>query len=438
MPHRDKTTYDPSESLLLQLVEHMGPCRDMRCVLVKSSRLFAGAFAPFDVFGVAISDAEQQRWRALPIENPLGEHWGGLRLVDLEQSQDMEGLADVSGRDLTLTASRLPDLDHLLNKQDGPIFLTRADDPELVDAFSENFGLRLACLAGSNWIRPLGGRGWLFLGSREHKAWTQPQLKELHAAIRVTARMAVYPGMLQAVRKHEHLSQSLRRNLVHDLKSPITVIKGYAQTVLASDERRVREEFLHGIIELAERLVEDLSDVLAPLEAMWTPKVEELDISALLNKVVQAERHTDRGRSHQIMLEGASSPVYIRGDLRKLRRVLENLLSNAVKYSPGQNKRVWIALACAQEHVTISFRDEGIGMDAGQLKEALDGAGRVVDPKFGIEGSGFGLDSCRRILEAHDGHLVGESKLGAGTTFSAVLPVRGPADRQAEAEIAWE
>jgi signal transduction histidine kinase len=104
--------------------------------------------------------------------------------------------------------------------------------------------------------------------------------------------------------------------------------------------------------------------------------------------------------------------------------VLENLVSNAVKYSPGAGKTVTVALKADDKEVRIAFRDEGIGMNDEQLERIMTEEGRAVDRALGIEGAGFGLDSCRRVLEAHGGQLEASSQPGKGSNFCAVFPRR--------------
>ena len=111
-------------------------------------------------------------------------------------------------------------------------------------------------------------------------------------------------------------------------------------------------------------------------------------------------------------------------DPRKFRRVVENLLSNAVKYSPGTGKTVTVSLDHEGDEFSVSVKDDGIGMNDVQLARVMNDAGRVVEDELGIEGSGFGLESARTVLEAHGGRLSAASQPGRGTTFTMILPVR--------------
>jgi signal transduction histidine kinase len=220
---------------------------------------------------------------------------------------------------------------------------------------------------------------------------------------------------------------SLRRNIVHDLKTPLTVIRGYAQTMLIPgvvDNLQTQRELLQGIIEQTDRLLDDLKDILMPLDDAWRPQPEEFDLNIVLHQAVIAERHTERAQNHRIQLDAKDGVCKVYLDRRKIRRVLENLVSNAVKYSPGAGKTVTVSLSFDADTVSVSFRDEGIGMNVEQLEKVMAEGGRAVDRSLGIEGAGFGLDSCKRVLEAHGGKLEAVSEPGKGSTFTATFPRR--------------
>jgi signal transduction histidine kinase len=267
----------------------------------------------------------------------------------------------------------------------------------------------------------------VFLGYQEPVDVSDEVLALYDATIEITSRLTGYLSLYNDITRLEHLNQSVRRNLVHDLKTPLAVIKGCADTLLNLDvesQRELGHELVSGISEQAERLLEQLQELLAPpVESGWHPQYEEFDLALSIQKTVMAERHTERARDHHIVVEGANAPMLVRADARKIRRVIENLLSNAVKYSPGRGKTVRVSLSVHGNNVAIAFYDDGLGMAPEQLRRVLQAPGRVGDASLSIEGSGFGLDSCRRVLQAHGGCLQAESCCGQGSTFTAVLPL---------------
>jgi len=85
-----------------------------------------------------------------------------------------------------------------------------------------------------------------------------------------------------------------------------------------------------------------------------------------------------------------------------------------------------VSISAGADEVTVIVADEGIGMTPQQTKRLFQPFSRVVDPKHKIGGTGIGLYSTRRLVEAHGGRIWVESRYGEGTTFSFALPTRGP------------
>ncbi len=236
-----------------------------------------------------------------------------------------------------------------------------------------------------------------------------------------------FNAMVEESERSERIQNQVRRNIVHDLKTPVTVIKGMGETLMfpeMAEDPTWREEMVKAIIEQSDRLLDDLKDILLPIDDEYKPEYEEFDLSILLEKVVKSEKHTSRAQGHNLVVEGTAEPISIVADRRKVRRVFENLLSNAIKYSPGTGKTVTVSLRRRGDGgVAASFRDEGLGMAPDQLAKVLSTGGRVAShADLGIEGTGFGLDSVQKVLAAHGGRLEAESSEGRGSTFTAVLP----------------
>lgn len=424
---------DEGGSLLLRLVEELGSCSDVGAIYRSSAKIFSEVFAPFDVFGVIASDAAEVSWRAMAIENPKVPSWGGLGVHQLEGEPDTDSLILKHGRSLSRKMLEVPELDSLLRQDEQIAVLHREESPELLDAFSGCCGIELESIIGCWWSRPRGGRGWIFLASRKSRTYELDTQKLFVASVKVAARMAWYPGLVQNILRQERMNYTMRRHIVHDLKTPMTVVKGCAQTILEhwdsmSDE--VKIELLGSVVENSERLLNDLKDLLEPLDAVWMPNLEVFDLSLVLEHIRRQEEFTERSRGHIIHLMGSDSPVMVKADRRKIRRVLENILSNAVKYSPQETesdtKNIWIKIWEEDKTICVSIRDEGLGMDDVQLHRVLNRAGRAVSSQLGIEGTGLGLESVRRILDAHQGTLKADSKLGSGSTFWMCLPKDGP------------
>ncbi|HXH61678.1 MAG TPA: HAMP domain-containing sensor histidine kinase [Fimbriimonadaceae bacterium] len=382
------------------------------------------AFAGFSFYGLLLSDQDRHHWQFMPILNPDSKSPQGVSWADLPTDEPIDPIIHELGTDVSVSVSHDERLYEIVAGEADSLYLHEEPD---ISVMTSMFGVKAKTLYGARWERPRGGIGWIILGYTEPREFDEHTLSLFETFVRITARMAIYPEMVHEVARTERMGMSLRRNIVHDLKTPVTVIRGYAQTMLIPgvvDSPQTQRELLTGIIEQADRLLDDLKDILVPLDDAWRPQPEEFDLAIVLQQAIIAERHTERAQNHRIQLEGTDKPCRVYVDRRKIRRVLENLVSNAVKFSPGSGKTVTVILEDDGTEVKITFMDEGIGMTEEQLNRVLREGGRAVDRTLGIEGSGFGLDSCRKVLEAQDGALDAESEPGKGSKFTARFPKR--------------
>jgi PAS domain S-box-containing protein len=231
-------------------------------------------------------------------------------------------------------------------------------------------------------------------------------------------------------REVERMKTEFLSNISHELRTPLTPIKGYAEMLRRRDvPRNQAREFLNGIIDSTDRLerVVDLLVSFAAFEAgRLRLRAEQLKVRELLDNL--AERwQTKLDPSHPLSKRVARNLPDVLGDKRLLERSLDELLDNAVKYSPGGG-RVSVTAKLSDNgagpSVEISVTDHGIGIPEDRIETVFDDfaqADASATREFG--GLGLGLSFVRRIVLAHDGDLLCESKPGKGSTFSIVLPV---------------
>jgi signal transduction histidine kinase len=406
---------------MVELIHDLGECGDGRQVLVTTLRHFRFLFGDYKGFMILMSDETSTRWRCMVIDNPYGQSGGGLNSAKIPEGTDVDSITMEFGQDATAWVAH-----------DLPLVRAFVESHEPVLASASVLQVRLAMFSGlmadqfwaAKWCRPDGAKAWCVLGFDEEASPDESMLPLFATAVETVSRMSFYPSLLQRVARSERINHSLRRNMVHDLKTPITVIKGYAETLAldgVKDDDEMFVEMIGGVIESCDRLLADIKDIIEPIEGVWEPSYEEFDLARMVHKVAVAERHTERSRTHTIEIEGCGEPVLVMADRRKLMRVTENLLSNAVKYSPGAGKTVWVRVRQAGDLVAIEIQDQGLGLTADQRERVLTDCERVVDQSLGIEGSGFGLNSCQLVLRAHGGQLQVESEAGVGSVFRAVI-----------------
>lgn len=213
----------------------------------------------------------------------------------------------------------------------------------------------------------------------------------------------------------------------HELKTPIAIIKGYAETLRRPQALRnpaLADEMLSAIAEESDRLarlVDDLLDA-SRLQAGGLPfrDVGDVDLRAIARRV--AERYAPQSTRHALTLEFPDDYPLIRGDPQRLEQVLDNYVSNAVKYSPHGGDVVIHGEASPAE-VLLSVTDQGIGIPVDEQEKIFDRFYRVENPETrAVSGTGLGLYLTRAIIRAHGGRCWVDSRPGYGSTFYVGLP----------------
>lgn len=283
----------------------------------------------------------------------------------------------------------------------------------------------LSIIASQGLVRPLER---LANAARRKGAGEKGLLLAVERSDELGELTQAFNSMVEQTERFEETANRIRRNIVHDLKTPVTVMKGMGETLLEpeiSADPELRKEMAEAIVAQSDRLLDDLKDILTPIDEHYVPDKEEFDLALLLERIAALERHAKRSGAHSIHVGGTAGPALVLADRRKIARVVENLLSNAIKYSPGDEKNVWIDLALRDGLAVVTVTDEGLGMSTEELYKVLTEGGRVADhAQFGIEGTGLGLGSVRQILLAHGGELLARSEKGVGSTFTAQFPIR--------------
>ncbi|HEX5501839.1 MAG TPA: GAF domain-containing protein [Thermomicrobiales bacterium] len=225
----------------------------------------------------------------------------------------------------------------------------------------------------------------------------------------------------------------------HELRTPVTSIRGYAQLLL---RRHARDQLdaglltrslgaIHEATDRLDRLTQDLLDVSRLRTDRFLLRPRPLDLAALLRRVTA--RYQDHlGARHRLLLDLAPDPCPLTADGDRLEQVLNNLLDNAAKYSPdGGDIRVALRPGDgagpgggAHPGLLLTVRDQGIGLPDGAAATIFEPFGRAANAALRqLPGLGLGLYICRDIVERHGGRIWAESDgEGRGTAVSLWLP----------------
>jgi PAS domain S-box-containing protein len=227
-------------------------------------------------------------------------------------------------------------------------------------------------------------------------------------------------------REVDRMKTEFLSNISHEMKTPLTPIKGYAQMLASRDlpAERARDfagEIVAGARQL-ERVINQLVNFATMAAGRLEPRPEVLKPRAVLDDVVA--RWADRvGEAHEVERRVSRGTPDLFADRRLLDLSLDELLDNAVKYSPDGGRITITASPDGEGSVLVSVADRGVGVPADRLgsifADFAQGDGSSTRP-FG--GLGLGLPTVRHVALAHGGDLTCESVPGRGSTFTLRLP----------------
>lgn len=236
--------------------------------------------------------------------------------------------------------------------------------------------------------------------------------------------------MVEELGSIETLKTDFVSNVSHEMKTPIAIIKNYAQLLRAGGaSEQQREEYARGIEDAASRLSSLISNILKlnKLEHQRiTPEAEACDVCRqLCESIFLFEEALEE---KEIELEAdMEDAAMIKADASLMELVWNNLLSNAVKFTE-RGGRITVRQTSDADHVSVSVSDTGCGISRESINHIFDQFYQG-DTSHSGEGNGLGLALVKRVLELMDGEIRITSEEGEGSTFLVTLPAAGAAKR---------
>lgn len=232
-----------------------------------------------------------------------------------------------------------------------------------------------------------------------------------------------FNAMLERIESLIAGMRQVTEGIAHDLKSPISRIRGTAEMNIETGcSQRDCEEMAGNTIEECDRLLEMINALLQISEAeSGAMKIDSefLDVSYMIRNACALYQASAENKAISLETE---APEYVSfcGDKRRLQRMIANILDNAVKYTP-EGGRIRVVLEDAEDRISITVADTGAGIAAEDLHHIFERLYRG-DRSRTTPGHGLGLSLAQAVAFAHGGEILVESTPGKGSTFTVILP----------------
>ena len=211
-------------------------------------------------------------------------------------------------------------------------------------------------------------------------------------------------------------------NVSHELKTPLTSIKGFAETLKFVKDEETREKFLDIIDKEAERLTRLINDilVLSNIESNLIVDMYEFEPGSVIEEVLNIMRKSAINKNIKLEFKNNNSERIL-GDRDKFYQLGLNLIENAIKYSKDMSGEVEVLSYSKDEYYCLRIKDNGIGIPKEDISRIFERFYRV-DKSRKKGGTGLGLAIVKHIVKIFNGEITVKSELGEGTTFEVKIP----------------
>ncbi|MCR5718094.1 MAG: HAMP domain-containing histidine kinase [Oscillospiraceae bacterium] len=227
------------------------------------------------------------------------------------------------------------------------------------------------------------------------------------------------------ISKADMMQRDLIANVSHDLRTPLTMLKAYAEMIrdLSGDNPVKREAHLKIIIDETDRLAALVNDILdlSKLEnGTQKLEIQQIDVTAWLSDIIQRYKGVSEQMGYHISFT-PDTTCTVECDSAKMERVICNLINNAINYT-GDDKQVFVSQVNTESAVRIEVRDTGQGIEEDKIQKIFDKYYRSENHKREVVGTGLGLSIVKAILKLHNCSFGVHSRLGEGSVFWFELP----------------
>ncbi|PLT31187.1 two-component system histidine kinase PnpS [Peribacillus deserti] len=231
------------------------------------------------------------------------------------------------------------------------------------------------------------------------------------------------------LKRLEQIRKDFVANVSHELKTPITSIKGFTETLLdgALHDEKSLKHFLSIVLKESDRmqtLIQELLDLSKIEQQGFSLSIQKLDAHKLVQETVPMYEHRAALKGITLSYSSPGSMVKIEGDYNRIKQILINLISNAIAYTPSGGS-VEVNLEETDQYAKIRVKDTGIGIAQEELPRIFERFYRIDKARSrNYGGTGLGLAIVKHLVEAHKGQIQVNSEPGKGTEFTVLLNKR--------------
>lgn len=244
---------------------------------------------------------------------------------------------------------------------------------------------------------------------------------------RVQERTAELEKAYKKLSELDKLKSNFVSNISHELRTPMTHVKGYIDLLLADDFGKLSHD-QHEAIEVLRRASERLGRLIDDLILFSTAETstiplnkEMIDLQELASSVIEHNQPSASQKKIRLWLDSPEGPIKVFADPERVSWVINQLIDNALKYTQPEGE-VFLRITKGQSGILVSVMDTGIGIDPSQFEE-------IFEPFHQLDGSstrkqggtGLGLTLAKKIMEAHGSRLLVSSIPGKGSKFDFLL-----------------
>lgn len=228
------------------------------------------------------------------------------------------------------------------------------------------------------------------------------------------------------LKKLEQMRKDFVANVSHELKTPITSIKGFSETLLdgALKDEQALYDFLKIILSESDRLqelIQELLDLSKIEQQDFVLQIESVNVSTILEESIAMLCGKAEEKNIRLVLESKSPSLWVEGEANRIKQIFINLITNALNYTTSEGE-VKIEASEDADNVRVVVHDNGIGIESKELPRIFERFYRVDKARSRDSGgTGLGLAIVKHILEVHKGKITVESCPGKGTSFTVLL-----------------